>query len=165
MAVAPLLLFNKYCIDASALIDFWSEESYPVALFPNLRAKIIEGFEKGSIVSTIAVYHEINYLDNEVYKALGKFKNSFIEVDAAQLIVLKQIFNKYTKLATISKTEADPFLIACAKARNLTVVTAEKRSVSASPVAPKIPNLADEFSVNCMTVNEFFIDLGLKFSS
>lgn len=163
MAVAPQL-FNKYCIDSSALIDFWSESEFPIALYPNLREKIIDGFEKQLIVAPTEVYNEINYMNNEVVNALGKFKNNFIEIDETQIVILKQIYNKYTKLATISKTEADPFLIACAKSRNLIVVTSEDRSVNPSTKSPKVPNLADEFGVKCMNLNEFFIDFGIKFS-
>lgn len=51
--------------------------------------------------------------------------------------------------------KADHVLVALALSRSFIALTSEKWSSSPSPFAPKIPNLCEEFHVECVDVNQF----------
>ena len=54
---------------------------------------------------------------------------------------------------------ADPFVIACAKIRNGTVVTEERWKANAA----KIPNVCKHFEVPCIDLEAFMNQLGWSF--
>ncbi len=63
---------------------------------------------------------------------------------------------------------ADPFVIACAKARNATVVTEEGWTRTGAPLTPKpnaakIPNVCKHFHVPCVDLEAFMQEQGWKF--
>lgn len=60
---------------------------------------------------------------------------------------------------------ADPWIIAIAKKESLTIVTDEKRNPNLSSRNPsksaKIPDVCDSLGIRCITMNDFFVAVGL----
>ncbi len=59
------------------------------------------------------------------------------------------------------RNQADPFVVALARVRRLTVVTEEKVGVHKRP---RIPMACEHFNVPCMNVVSFIRDCGWRFS-
>ena len=61
---------------------------------------------------------------------------------------------------------ADGWLIAIARKDNLTIVTDERANPSLNAQNPssavKIPDIARDFGIKCITMNEFFKEIGFK---
>ncbi|HSA75225.1 MAG TPA: DUF4411 family protein [Candidatus Nitrosocosmicus sp.] len=164
MAGLQLSLYKKYCIDSSALIDVWDENEYPSSVYLNIRSKFEVGFQNGLFIAPMEVFRELKKQQDDLSKLVTQHKSHFIEVDSSQSVYIKQIYTKYTAMSLLMKTEADPFVVALARAQDLTVVCNEKRQIPPSLNRPKIPNLCDEFGVKCLSLNEFFQEVGWKFS-
>lgn len=61
-------------------------------------------------------------------------------------------FPSLTNTKTVMSGSADPFVIALAQARELTVVTSEK----SKPSKPRIPDVCKVLGVPCITLVEMF---------
>ena len=61
---------------------------------------------------------------------------------------------------------ADPWLIAIAKRENYTIVTDEVKNINLSDKNPsknaKIPDVCEEFKIRCISMNQFFAEIGLS---
>jgi len=77
-----------------------------------------------------------------------------IDEDVQREVV--EIMRKYPRLVDTRKNRSgcDPWVIALARARTLTVVTAEKPTSSLDK--PKIPDVCQDLKVPCVEVIEFF---------
>jgi len=152
-----------YCIDTSALIDLY--QRYPNETFPTLWRKLENLVQKGRLISTIRVFHEVK--SDDICRWVVKHKTMFVKVDKKQLEAVKEILSRYPKLvdATKETEEADPFLIALALTRKRTgtgdlflkrdwvVFTQENRSPGRKT---KIPVVCDYYRIGCKSIVEFF---------
>lgn len=61
---------------------------------------------------------------------------------------------------------ADPWLIAIAKSENYTIVTDEIKNINLNAMNPsknaKIPDVCEEFKIRCISMNQFFSEIGLS---
>jgi hypothetical protein len=163
MAGTELPLFNSYCIDSCSIMDLWDEDVYPSASFPTLRPQVLQHISNGTISSCVEVYQELLVGGDDVSDFAEQNKHIFMDIDKKTAEVLREIFAKYPELAMTEKTIADPFIVAHAKARGLTVVTSEKKSATTSPTKPKVPNLCEQFGVKCINLAELLAELKMVF--
>ena len=61
---------------------------------------------------------------------------------------------------------ADPWLFAIAKRENYTIVTDEVKNINLSDKNPsknaKIPDVCEKFKIRCISMNQFFAEIGLS---
>ncbi len=155
-----------YCIDTSVLISI--NNNYPQDIFGKLWDNIENAIQNGMIVSTKEVYNELIEYDDDLSKWAKTKKELFIELDESQQLIVKDILSKFPTLvdANKPKTDADPFIIALAKNRNLTVLTIEKSSnFNSNPNArPKIPDVCEHYGIGFINnLPGFFRKMGWKF--
>ncbi len=125
------------------------------------------------------VQHEILISTREVWNELGRQnvsadvlawakqnKKIFTTPTAAELQFVAQILQINHFQALIGEQQrlkgtpvADPFVIACAKIKDGTVVTEEQLK----PNAAKIPNVCAHFNVPCIDLEEFMQQQGWTF--
>ena len=150
-----------YCIDTSALMDL--TERYPDSVFQTLWKNIETLVSQKRLIAPREVFKEIIW-DTQLLAWAKKHKKMFRDLDAEQLQYVKEIEAKYPSLVDPAKTtpDADPFIIALAKAENATVVTSEK---PASPTSTrvKIPDVCQGYGIKCMSLTEWFNEQKWKF--
>lgn len=136
-----------YCLDTSALVDPW-RRYYPIEIFPSIWEHLDRHIAQGRILACAEVQHELEQRDDELLAYAKKKDGLFIPLDMPQQQLVSIIMNTFPSWvnAESTKNTADPFVIALAKHRGLTVVTYEtKAGPGANKV--KIPNVCDHFSV------------------
>lgn len=149
-------LTDGYCIDTSALIDLW-RRYYPRDIFESLW-KDLEGLVKdGHLVAPREVHEEIKKQDDDLLEWSKEHRDMFEKLTEDQIETVKEILREHPKLIDQEKTspEADPFLIAQAKCRDWIVITSE-HSRSNSNAPPKIPDVCENFGVECYNLIQFF---------
>lgn len=84
--------------------------------------------------------------------------------DSEQVDAVREILASHAKLIKHSgrgtRSGADPWVIALARARQFAVVTLEERG---SENRPKIPDVCQHYGVRCLTLVDFFRECGWKF--
>jgi succinate dehydrogenase flavin-adding protein (antitoxin of CptAB toxin-antitoxin module) len=117
-----------YCIDTSALIDLWRD--YPIDIFPSLLEEIEKLMSDEFLIAPKQVLDELEKIDDDLLKWVKKHKKMFINLDAEQIQLVKDILSKFPNLIDATKTipDADPFIIALASSKNCIVITSEKPS-------------------------------------
>jgi hypothetical protein len=162
-------LFQQYCIDACAILDFWDNTQsrtrpyhVKVKTFRVIWEHISSKIKLGAIIVPKAIAIEIgNVTDNEELKIWLKQNNKLFIDHSLYLKELAEIVNRYPIYTTHRSSIGDAILIAIAKANKLTVITSETYSKQHSPIRPKIPNVCEDFSVKWVNLPEFFEGEGL----
>jgi predicted nucleic acid-binding protein len=148
-------LFNqnktKYVIDTSAFIDL--KRMYPQDIFQSLWMKFQESLEENVIISHIEVHNELQTKDDELARWLKPMKKYFLEdgmLEESKLITTIGI--KYENFINKPKKfYADPWIIAQAKFKNLTIITQESKRDDRE----RIPKIAKEmFNIECLSLFE-----------
>jgi len=146
-------LFPGYCIDTSALIDL-GRTRYTREVFPSLWKEIEELVSKGELVAPREVLKELERQNDELTRWAKKHRKMFVNLDPEQIKIVKEILRDFPGFVDEKKEteDADPFVIALAKARGSTVITSEKPAdLAANPRAkPKIPNVCQHYQVKCV---------------
>ncbi|MBL8188335.1 MAG: DUF4411 family protein [Acidobacteria bacterium] len=141
--------------------------------FPAVFKTIWDGLDalvqSGVLISTREVFNEITQrgdADPHVDQWLKARKQLFTTPNTDELLFVAQIFQVAHFQALIGEKQrltgtpvADPFVIACAKIRQGTVVTEERLK----PNAAKIPNVCAHFGIRCINLEEFMQEQGWSF--
>lgn len=155
-----------YCIDSSAIIDLWKEDRgyYAKDVHSSLWETIESYIASEKIVSSIEVYEELKEdTEAEFRNWLKSNKSIFKEVDECQVRKIEEITSKYPLLAEGFKGKADHVLVSLCLCEKLVMLTTEKGSTTTtSQYTPKLPNLCDDYEVDCVNINDFCRREGIK---
>jgi hypothetical protein len=151
-----------YCFDTSALIECWSR-SYPPDVFPGLWLKLDDLIAQQQVLRPEEVRIELARQDDELAKWVKARPHLFIELDDAVQLATSEVLAQHPLLmkATKNRDGADPFVIATARVRSLTVVTEE---TGGSDTKPKIPSVCQALAVPCVSVLRFLRDQSWSFA-
>lgn len=168
-------LFSKpprYTIDSCSLIDiFGSEKMVSKNITPGLWGKILEMINQGVIISHVEVFHEIKKegtKGEELYDWAHANESMFQDYNwSAEGSIIKTMSPKYSAFvnAKVGNIHADPWLIAQAKNKKLTLITEEKFSNSPDVRKHKLPNVCNDplFSVGCVDLVGLIKEQNWKF--
>ena len=136
-----------YCIDTSCLIAAW-EERYPIDHFPKFWALLEAAITARKICAPIAVHDETEKKSKELCDWLGDRKGLFVDLNEDIQRKVKAILAKHPRLVMEKKQRfaADPFIIAVAKLRGLTLVTEERPTGSLN--RPNIPDICADYGLS-----------------
>ena len=150
-------LLQRYCLDSSFLLDFWSDEGLrPRDVYLGIWEAVDEGVREGAIISPALVRNEVrDTTDPELKKWLATCGSMFVQLDRAQIAALEEIVRKFPAYAEEVRNLADPAVIALAKVKGLTVLTSEKWVSNPGPTKPKIPNVCEDFGVKCLDIDNY----------
>lgn len=149
-----------YLLDTNVFIQSWNFDQKPDCC-PDFWLWLIQKNQENMVYSIKEVFNEIKRKDDELARWVeGINGNFFIEINSNVESKLKDIDNwikaqNYTGAAVDAfKKGADSFLVAHALSvqDGFKVVTLEKRSNSKSKI--KIPNVCDNFNIDCITTDE-----------
>jgi predicted nucleic acid-binding protein len=145
----------SFSLDTSALLDAWVRY-YPLDVFPTLWEKIDEASRDGRIYVVEEVVTELKRKDDGIYEWVKKRESMIVSIDEELQRAVVEIMGKYPKLVDTRKNRSgcDPWVIALAKSRGLTLVTAEKPGGTLS--RPRIPDVCIGLGIPCVDVIEFF---------
>lgn len=147
---------TKYCLDTSAILDGWVRY-YPPDVFDTLWKKINAAVDNGDLKAPEEVFVELQKKSDDVAKwAKARKDDLFVPFDEEIQIEANRVLDAYPNLVDQrpSNSQADPFVIALAKIRNITVVTCEKNL--GTEKKPRIPIVCKHFSVKCISLLEMF---------
>lgn len=149
--------------DTSAYINGWRNH-YPPSTFPSVWELIAKNLGCGIIISSREVYNEIEDKDDDVFEWANQRVNSFVDPTPE---VQQQAAELYASFPNPTvRNKADPWVIAEAKARRLTVVTYEGRTFSGVPTKRwdrSMPGICQYHTVPCITLPEALQQLGGSF--
>ena len=141
--------------------------------YPSVFRTIWQGLDglvqAGEMISTREVFNELERqsVSQDVLKWVKTNKAIFTTPSPAQLQFVAEIFKVAhfqnligAKQRLKGEPVADPFVIACGKLNNATVVTEEGWQRPNPPLVPKpnagkIPNVCAHFNIPCMDLEEF----------
>jgi len=149
-------LTEGYCIDTCALIDLW-RRYYPPDVFESLWQDIEGLINNGNLVAPKQVYKEIERQDDDLKDWAQDRRDMFEKLTIDQIETVSEILEEHPQLVDKEKTseDADPFLIAQAICRDWVVVTSEQSSSNPNS-PPKIPDVCENYDVECYNLIEFF---------
>lgn len=156
---------KKYCFDSCAIMDSWNRY-YPPVFFPSLWTKIQDLIDSERLFISKEVEKEIIAGNDDLKPWIRSNIKCVVPFSADQINIVRSIINKYPKVAKYNKPKpnhADPFIIALAKLNKLTVVTLEGKSGDGA-LDPKVPNLCDEYGVDCCNMLGLFENENWKFN-
>lgn len=149
--------------------------------YPRVFKSIWDGLDglvaKSELISTREVFNEIERQDvsDEVLAWTKNHKAMFSTPTGAELLFVAEIFRIRHFQGLIGAQQrlkgtpvADPFVIACARINQATVVTEEGwqrggKSLVLKPNAAKIPNVCAHFKIPCIDLEEFMHQQGWTF--
>ena len=131
-----------YSLDSDVLIQAWRD--YPIDNFPPVWDKLEELGANDSLGMSELILDELKRGGDKLYD-WAKCQESDLVIPTSDLIdeEVSYLVNNYNNFGIITgKNEADPFVVAVAKAHSCSVVTNERRSGSLN--GPKIPDVCLE---------------------
>lgn len=154
-----------YVFDTSSIRSL--QHFYP-SVFKTIWDGLDALIQQQNLVSTREVWNELERqnVSADVLAWAKQNKQIFTTPAAAELQFVAQIFQTKHFQSLIGEQQrlkgtpvADPFVIACAKIKNGTVVTEEQLK----PSAAKIPNVCAHFNVPCIDLEHFMQQQGWTF--
>lgn len=154
-----------YVFDTSSLSEF--KHFYP-GVFKSIWLGLDDLVQQQKLISTREVWNEMQRgnSDQHTNEWLKTRKEIFTTPSSDELQFVAEIFRVPHFQGLIGQKQrlkgdpvADPFVIACAKVKNGTVVTEEKFK----PTAAKIPNVCQHFDVPCIDLEKFMHQQGWSF--
>jgi predicted nucleic acid-binding protein len=140
----------SYCIDTSSLIAAW-EERYPPDHFPKFWQLLEAAITSGQVVVCEAVFDETKKRSEELHRWLRQFDGQIVPFEEAIQAAAKKVLAAFPRLVGERRIAfaADPFVIATAMVRGLTVVTEEGPG---SPRKPHIPDVCRANGLECINL-------------
>ncbi|WKZ28995.1 MAG: DUF4411 family protein [Patescibacteria group bacterium] len=156
----------RYCLDACALIDF-DKVRFPHDHFEVVWKELNSLVESGAMISPREVRREVVTEVKEkdwVNKWASTRKQMFINPDEEQEKIVTLVLTKFPKMLNKYQSGpfADPWVVALAKARNLTVITSE---LPGGKGAWKIPDICRELGVACFDITDLIRAENWKFNA
>jgi len=152
----------RYTIDSSSLMDIFGPATMMVSkqVTPGLWERLAKLILSGLVISHIEVLYEIRK-DGTKGEELYDWANSHTEVfrDYAwntEGAVIKTMSPRYSAFVNqkVGDIYADPWLVAQAKTRSLTLITEEKPKPSADATRHKLPNVCTHYQVSTVNLVE-----------
>jgi hypothetical protein len=143
------------------LVGAWVR-SYPPDVFPRLWATLEEMADRDEVVCPEEVLRELEAKEDDLHAWATVRPNMFIPLDTNQMAATREILAAFPRLVgeLSERNRADPFVIALAQVRSLTVVTEER---GGSVNRPRIPLVCQHFGVPCIGTLDFIRTTGLSF--
>ena len=151
----------RYVIDTNVVVSFMhhsEDEFYGSDVFKP-QWEFIEGLlERGVIVAPRKVEDELKKWCIEIPEMAAWLKKNahvFTDVSSEQLNASKPILAKYEVYGSTENYVGDLSVIGLASSMSIAVLSLEGKKPQNSFKRPKIPNVCDEFGVECYSVTGF----------
>jgi hypothetical protein len=144
-----------YSIDTSGFLDAWVRY-YPSDVFPTIWQQMDGAARNGTLAASDEVLRELERKDDGAYAWVKARPQMLVSLDSEVEQHVRDIMQRYPRLVDTKKGRSvgDPFVIAVARVRKLTVITAEH--ATGKPDVPRIPDVCGALGIPCIRVLDFF---------
>lgn len=149
-----------YSIDSSGVLDLFRH--YPPDVFPTIWTQMDAAVVNRTILAIDEVYRELEKKDDVAFQWLKARRTIVVDLDTAIQQRVTTLLAVHPRLVDTRKNRSsgDPFVIALAQARGLSVVTGEKPSGVLAK--PNIPDVCAALKIPWMNVLSMFRHEGWK---
>lgn len=152
----------KYTLDTNILIGL--VRFYPSDIFPAMWRNIESAVAAGEACICEAILREVKRGGDDLYTWAKSLEGFVCGVTEAELDVVAEIAAAHPEWVRGQVNEADPFVVAHAKAEQSTIVTEETRKgPNTLDKNQKIPNVAAEHGVNAIRFFDYMREQGWQF--
>jgi len=136
-------------------LDAWVR-NYPPDVFPGIWEKMDAAAKAGTFYLSDEVVNELEKKEDGAHKWVKARGSIIIPLDPEIEKHVQEIMAHYPSLVDTKKRRSvgDPFVIAVARVKNLTVITGENPTGKIEK--PKIPDVCDAFGIDWMRILDFF---------
>lgn len=154
----------KFTLDTNILVGLIRQ--YPRDIFPGLWESIEASAAAGESCICEAILREVKRGGDDLHKWAKDLHGFVCSVTDAELITVAEIGQAHSGWVQGQLNEADPFVIAHAKNEQSVIVTEENRKgPGTEDKNQKIPNIADEHSVQTMKFFDYVRANGWSFGA
>jgi predicted nucleic acid-binding protein len=150
-----------FSLDTSGILDAWVRY-YPPDVFPTIWSQMDVSAKNGEIFVIEEVVRELEKKDDGIHGWIKERETIIVPIDDEVQKHVVQIMSKYSRLVDTKKNRSvgDPWVVALALVRGLTVVTGEK--ASGNLAKPKIPDVCKDLGLPCVEMVDFFRKQGWR---
>ena len=144
-----------YSVDTSAFLDAWVRY-YPPDVFPTIWQQMDQAATDGTLVASDEVKRELEKKDDGAHEWSKQHPAMIVALDVEIERHVRFIMERYPRLVDTKKGRSvgDPFVIAVARARDLTVITGE--NATGKIEVPRIPDVCNALGLRWVKILEFF---------
>lgn len=144
-----------YSIDTSAFLDAWVR-NYPIDVFPTIWEQMDKAARNGTLFASDEVLRELERKDDGAHAWMKARHEMLIALDLEVEEHVRYIMRRHPRLVDTKKGRSggDPFVIAIARLKTLTVITAE--NATGKLEVPRIPDVCNELGIRCIRMLDFF---------
>jgi hypothetical protein len=145
----------SYSLDTSGFLDAWARH-YPIDVFPTIWERLDDAARSGVLYASEEVLRELERKDDEAHLWMKSRSQMVIPFDAQIEAEVIGLMARFPRLVDEKKGRSggDPFVIAVAKVRGLTVITGENATGKLN--SPRIPDVCKEIRIPCIRMLDFF---------
>lgn len=150
-----------FSLDTSGLLDAWVRH-YPLDVFPTIWTHMDQAARNGEIFVVEEVVLELKRKDDGIHDWIEDREAMIVALDGDLQTRVSLIMSRHPRLVDTKKKRSvcDPWVIALAQARGLTVVTGEKATRNLAK--PKIPDVCKDLGLPCIEIVDFFRKQGWR---
>ena len=140
---------QTYCLDSSSIIAAW-DERYPPDNFPAFWTQMDRALNSQLVLVPEAVLDELDKKSKDAAKWLKERSGAIVPYESDIQRQAREILADFPRLVATRKITfaADPFVIATAMVKGLTVVSEEGPTGNLSK--PNIPDVCRSLNVKCI---------------
>jgi hypothetical protein len=136
-------------------LDAWVRH-YPADVFPRIWGQMHVAAQAAIIHMSDEVANELSRKDDGAHEWVKARPNLIVPLDSEIEKHVQELMGRYPRLVDTKKGRSgcDPFVIAVARQRNLTVITGE--NATGKIAVPKIPDVCADLGIRCIRILDFF---------
>jgi predicted nucleic acid-binding protein len=144
-----------YSIDTSAFLDAWVR-NYPADVFPTIWQQMDRAARNGTLLASDEVLRELERKEDGAHAWVKARSEMLVGLDSEIEQHVRDIMRDYPRLVDTKKGRSvgDPFVIAVARVRNLTVITSE--NATGRRDVPRIPDVCGDLGIPWVRMLDFF---------
>jgi|SRR5579863_8444609 len=145
----------SYSLDTSGFLDAWARH-YPIDVFPTIWDRLDRAASSGVICASEEVLRELEKKDDAAHAWMKARPHMIISFDTEIETKVIALLAQFPRLVDErrGRSGGDPFVIAVALVRGLSVITGEVPTGRRE--APKIPDVCKELNIPCIRILDFF---------
>ena len=153
---------DGYTIDTNIIVTLNREQ--PRDIYPSVWEALERLIADGRCMMNREAFEELQEVDDECAPWARAQPNFIVDTTHGELAVVDVITSDHPGWVQDRKNAADPFIVAQAAENERVIVTGERRKGPGTEDRNlRIPNVADEWGVECLTFQELARREGWKF--
>jgi hypothetical protein len=145
----------SYSLDTSGFLDAWLRH-YPIDVFPSIWDRIDGAARNGVLIASDEVLRELEKKDDDAHLWMKIRPHMIVPFDTQIEAEVIGLMTRFPRLVDTKKGRSggDPFVIAVAMVRSLTVITGE--NATGNLAVPRIPDVCKDLGIPCIRMLDFF---------